>query len=694
MKTYITIACLLVAGSTLAAEQKPTEAAPNFEEKLIAAAHAGDAPEIEKLIIESFERRGALDEGAAKSLLDGLVRDGELRAFQVLLSEMRETNLGKDWQPDDAVLSELVRNGRKDFIDAMLASWLNPARLESERKTADAAMAEWITQRVAEVRKQRAEHEELVAAAGKGDLETMRRLLDSGVDVNCVAEESRHTPLTLAARESQLEAVRLLLERWANVDQPKHPGWDYTPLCLTKSVEIAELLKAYGANVHAKLFRRDVSILTYMVRFGGAGIVEWMLKQGLDPKMIGDNQQNLLFDAGDPRTAEILLKAGVDPNHVDEFGGTPLQGAQKGVAEILLAAGAKLPKGEDALAKMIGGFASADAIEAVIKAQGGIDPETAQKALISAAHSDQDELAALMLKNGAKANEPGFWGAGKDFPILPLMVCTGHGSPKTARVLLEHGADPNAGERPGLLLQAAIRNGNSDVAKILRDAGAKGVSDLAFALGVKDAPKVAELLDAAPVFADDPKFWDKVLPAAARLGHAEAVQVALDKGVPLVENTVEKAESAVEAAAWEGQHEVLTTLLARRGKGDDATMLWPALWAAVWNSHPYERQRPAEAFEKCVELLIRAGTPLRGDKERGEIVPTAVFTRNPGGNPRVIEMLVAAGADSNPQLSADKDKPQRLSDMIEAACTQQGCSTPFARTITAVEKTARVNIKR
>ncbi len=405
MKTHNAILLLLLIPAVAnAAEPATPRPRAKIEEAVLAAARAGDASGIMRIILQSYEQRGSFDETAAKELLDGLARGGELPAFTILLSELRKTNTGKDWQPDDALLDELIRDGRKDFIDAMLASWLDPARLEAKRGAGDAAMSQWLARRTAGVRKQRGEHEELVAAAGKGDIETMRRLLDAGLDVNCVAEKSRHTPLTLAARESRLEAVRLLLERGAKVDQPKHPGWDYTPLCLTKSVAIAALLKAHGANVHAKLFKRDVSILTYIARWGGADMVEWMLNQGLDPTMIGDNKQNLLFDAGDARTAELLLAAGVDPNQVDEFGRTPLAGAQSGgIAKLLMAAGAKPKADETAIAEMIYRFASASAIEEVIKAAGQLDPAVAQKGLIAAAHGDQPEIVELLLAHGAKA---------------------------------------------------------------------------------------------------------------------------------------------------------------------------------------------------------------------------------------------------------------------------------------------------
>lgn len=673
------------------------ETSVRIPDAMIIAARAGEPEEIAALIQRAYDQSGAFDATIADTLLDQLVRLRELKAFTVLLDELRKTHYGKDWQPDDALLDELVREERRDFIDAMLARWLDPAGLEARRDLAAAEMAEWITRRAAETRQQRADQDALVAAAGKGDLATIKRLLDAGVDIDCVAtrdmewESARsHTPLTLASREEQYEAAKLLLERGAQVDLPKHPGWDYTPLCFAKSVKVAELLKAHGANVNAKLFERDVSILTYQARFGGADIVQWMLDQGLDPKMIGDNHQNLLFDAGDARTAEILLKAGVDPNHVDEFDRTPLDSAQSGeIAKLLIAAGAKPKADEKAIAGMIYNYASASAIEEVIEVAGKIDPAAAQKGLIAAAHGDQAEIAELLLQHGAKADEPGLWG--ENDPILPLMVCTIFGSPKTVKVLLSHGADPNAGERPGMLLQNAIQNGHTEVAKILRDAGAKGVSDLAFFIATEDEAKIAELLASAPGFEETPDFWDQALPTAARQGHLEAVRAALAKGVPLAPRP---EGNAFTAAASEGRYETLAELLAHRQAPHDAAELRQALWNAVWNSHPYDKQRPADAFERCVKMLLGAGALSEDASTRAGLMQAAIFTRNPGGNSRVFEMLAAAGADPNPLLGEEEKKQMRLSEIIQASCDQQGCSTPFAQTLQTFERLTKVSITR
>src|SRR5258708_22974383 len=81
-----------------AVEPTPQTPRPKPEDSILAAARAGESATIEKLILQSHERPGSFGESSAKEMLDGLVRGDELRAFTVLLDELRKTTLGKDWQ--------------------------------------------------------------------------------------------------------------------------------------------------------------------------------------------------------------------------------------------------------------------------------------------------------------------------------------------------------------------------------------------------------------------------------------------------------------------------------------------------------------------------------------------------------------------------------------------------------------------
>lgn len=688
-------ATLLTRAEEKAASAKPAssatqkESGPSYVDKLHAAATAGNGPLIENILDDSFKGPGFSEAGATQ-LLNSLVAGRELKAFQTLLAELRQTNLGKDWQPNDELLAGLVKDGRTDFIDVLLDSALDLKRLDALKGGASPETAAWIVRRVAETDRKRSDIHKLILACKAGDVETVRKLLDAGVDINGREPDGSWVPLAQAAREDKVEVVRLLLARGAQPDLPKYPGWDYTPLCLTSSIEVANLLKAAGANVHANLFRRKTSILTYVAMFNGAPMVQWFLDQGLDPKMIGDNDETLLFNVKDQATAEILLKAGVDPNRPNEFGQVPLQEARNaGVVEALVKGGAKFTGLKDPLIPGMIQFSSGDAIEEVLKLGPPVDQDTLQKALISAAHMDKDDTALVLLNHGAKANEPGLWS--KDDPMLPLFTCCIFGSAKTAKVLLDHGADPNAGKFPGQMLKVAVHNQYKDVAKVLKDAGAKGVSDLAYALAIGDQKQIDELLKTAPMYSDNPGFWDDVLPSAAERGNLTLVRTAIEKGAPVLDKDTKV--DAYYSAAFEGQWEVLDYLLKLRSPKSDPEELDQALWGAVWNCNPYPNQRPAAAFEKTVRILIAAGAPMHpkeGEAAKYGVVPTAVFSRYPGSNVKVIEMLVAAGADPNPEV----EKGKRLTDEMSEACKQQGCSTPNEETVLTMEKLAHVAINR
>lgn len=103
MKTRTALLSLLLASFAIAVEPVAPEQPPKIEEAILAAARAGDGAEVMRVILKSYEQRGSFDATTAKEMLDGLVRGGELPVFTVLLSELRKTNTGKDWQPDDAL---------------------------------------------------------------------------------------------------------------------------------------------------------------------------------------------------------------------------------------------------------------------------------------------------------------------------------------------------------------------------------------------------------------------------------------------------------------------------------------------------------------------------------------------------------------------------------------------------------------
>ena len=173
----------------------------------------------------------------------------------------------------------------------------------------------------------------------------------------------------------------------------------------------------------------------------------------------------------------------------------------------------------------------------------------------------------------------------------------------------------------------------------------------------------------------------EALTSAAQAGDLNAMRAALAKGVPVDANPTVDKKDPYQAAAEEGQDEALALLLAtRKPDADPAELRW-ALREAVWNCHPYDNQRSVEHFERCAAMLLAAGAPVSGYQKERDLMAAAVFSRNPGGNPKVMEMLAHAGVDPNPTLTLPDKSQTRLLEAVQKACAEGQCSTPVAETL-------------
>jgi bla regulator protein BlaR1 len=159
--------------------------------------------------------------------------------------------------------------------------------------------------------------EALVRFAERGDMENLRRLFDSGVDVNTVAPGDG-TALIGAARAGQVRTVEFLLNE--NADPNLASRGDGNPL----------IAAAAG---------------------GYREIVELLLNAGADRDTIVPGDENPLMQAaweGHADVVRLLLERGADVNartYEGEELRTPLRLARRGgyevIAKMLLAAGAK-----------------------------------------------------------------------------------------------------------------------------------------------------------------------------------------------------------------------------------------------------------------------------------------------------------------------------------------------------------------
>jgi ankyrin len=232
----------------------------------------------------------------------------------------------------------------------------------------------------------------LVFAAREGDVETAKVLLDAGADVNLTTEYG-WTPLLTAVNNRNYRVAQLLIERGADVNLANKGGW--TPLYLATDnrnieggdypvpkadldhLEIIRLMLEKGARPDTRVkdntltrtiftmqwfFEDGATAFIRAAQSGDTELMSLLLKYGADPKAVTANGDNALTAAAGIGWVEgvtyersvkenleairMLLDLGVDPNHANNEGRTPLMGAalkgRSDVVQLLVDRGADL----------------------------------------------------------------------------------------------------------------------------------------------------------------------------------------------------------------------------------------------------------------------------------------------------------------------------------------------------------------
>jgi uncharacterized protein len=170
-------------------------------------------------------------------------------------------------------------------------------------------------------------------AAIKGDIGTVKVLLDEGVNVNAKDADGR-TALTEAAFYGRTEIAKMLLDKGADVFAKKNDG--ATPLTMASShKEIAEMIQ------------REIQLLEVAGK-GDNAMVRELLDKGAYVNVRDPEGRTPLTEAAwnnHVETVKLLLDKGANPNAKKVDGATPLSIAttkrHKEIVELLKKAGAK-----------------------------------------------------------------------------------------------------------------------------------------------------------------------------------------------------------------------------------------------------------------------------------------------------------------------------------------------------------------
>lgn len=325
-------------------------------------------------------------------------------------------------------------------------------------------------------------------AAESGDLDTVRLMLEQGVDVN-LRDRNGNTPLFLASRWGHFQVAQFLVQCGADVNIKCAKG--STPLWAAankKAIEIIHLLLENGAemnlaaasvlddmsffknyfetggDVNKKIGKNGLSLIHVVASKGAKReIIELLIANGAnvnERNEKGWTPLHLAATCRNPQTAEVLIAHGADLHAKTIYGQTPLHCASYSdcpeVAELLIACGAEIEESSN-----------------------GETP------LYTAIENGYPEVVRVLVANGAEVNVSDSWGntllhkviAKEYFDIRPSFL-----SPKLkilnpnfleiAKILIENGADVNV--RRGFWRLTTVDYAHSpEMIALLKSYGAK-----------------------------------------------------------------------------------------------------------------------------------------------------------------------------------------------------------------------------
>ncbi|MCL4770344.1 MAG: ankyrin repeat domain-containing protein [Burkholderiaceae bacterium] len=198
-----------------------------------------------------------------------------------------------------------------------------------------------------------AAYQGLHAAAARGDVPALQRLLAARPDVNMRDAHGR-TPLHVATFARQREAVRLLAQADAALDLLENDRYDaVTIAAVADDEDTLRLLLQLGASAKQVTSRYDGTALIAAAHLGHAGVVRQLIAAGAPLDHVNNLHWTALIESivlGDggarhQATLQALLEAGASTRLADRHGNTPLQLArQRGydaMVKMLEAAGAR-----------------------------------------------------------------------------------------------------------------------------------------------------------------------------------------------------------------------------------------------------------------------------------------------------------------------------------------------------------------
>ena len=381
---------------------------------------------------------------------------------------------------------------------------------------------------------------DMLLAAAEGDLVRIRRLLkaDPGL-AGC--NWAYYQPLHFAVRERHTEAVRVLLDHGADpaaasgldyhvppLERARDRGYDEIAGLLTEAIASRYNAPPVGEQACEVVRRGDIEEARAFFD-ASPDLVNAGDERGNRPLHVAVEEYNLEMTA-------LLLDKGAEPDPVRWDGCKPLHLAvfrarkTRGRLNPLLT-GYLIARGAEYGMTVACALGDERRVEALLAQDRNLanDQDTCgHSPLFSAAGQGYTDIVRLLLDHGADPNAPEH-NAPRGHALYEA-VAGNH--LETAKLLLDHGADPNAPvESSGVPLSQALGQGkNEEMINLLYRHGA--TADISMYVLLDDIPVVGELLGADPGLANYGGDYG-VLCMAAGFARREIIEMLIRAGAEL-----------------------------------------------------------------------------------------------------------------------------------------------------------------